>query len=113
MKLHYNSVESNKDGSISVVAPGPFQSGDPNYYASEMSACRRDISFYPALAPGCDYLEQVFKNTPTIYPFGLGDELSGPRLWCRAASGFRDAISLLRGAEGAIRKRERHRARLP
>jgi len=88
LRLHYDGATVKDGEPVSVTLPGSFESRDPNLFRSEMSACRRDISVYPALAPACEYLERVFKDTPKIHPFGLGDTLSGPRLWCRAATGF-------------------------
>jgi hypothetical protein len=51
--------------------------------------------------PACDYLENALKNEPMIYPFGLGENLLGPRLRCRSALGFgpREAYCEARNAQ--------------
>lgn len=81
-RLHYRLVTLRDGNPLSAEAPYTPQDGDPNADSIMAQSCRAEAYSYPALAPACDYLEDVLRNAPSIHPFGLGYGLAGPRLSC-------------------------------
>lgn len=87
-RLHFDSARINHVEAIPVLALGTYEPGNQKEYPAIIMQCRADARSYPAVAPACDYLQSILTHSPAIYPFGVGMQMSGPRLMCRAALGF-------------------------
>ncbi|WP_445402336.1 peptidoglycan-binding domain-containing protein [Zobellella sp. An-6] len=90
LRLYSSSVRVQEGQPVPVFVSGIHQLGNMNANSiySIILSCRTNLHSYPALAPACDYLQNIDENTPAIYPFGLGHGMAGPRLGCRSALGF-------------------------